>query len=295
MGFMFNIRLLSLIFLVLSTVFPAGTAAGEAGIPPAQVPDSTKLGVFSWQRENASNNEAAERMFETLVQVGASEVYQYMDSKASDYFFQRAKELQIAVYVLAGQPEWGLDTNAKQMINEVGFTAELMARMGGAGPAGLMLDVEPYLTKAYKKNREQTMEGFLEAMRKTYASAQEAGVPLVLCIPHFYDTKGHIDELNALIEEASDAVAVMNYQKKDESGQIQTEMDAARRAGKRLIHIYELQQPGLHDLTERNTYYLDGLPAVWDSRDKLQAAFGYDGMSFALHDLTALREVIGRE
>ena len=37
-----------------------------------------------------------------------------------------------------------------------------------------------------------------------------------------------------------------------------------------------------------------GLPAVWESREKLRDFFGYKGLSFALHDYTALREMIGR-
>ena len=170
-----------------------------------------------------------------------------------------------------------------------------MEETGKSGLAGLMLDVEPYLTSVYKKNRQNAMDRFSEAMRNTYAYAREMGVPLIICIPHFYDIIGFDEELKELIEEGSDAVAVMNYDKSDEIGQIDMEMELSMRAGKRLIHIYELQRPGLHDLTERNTYYPDGLPAVWASRDTLSAHFGYEGLSFALHDYTALRELMKGE
>ncbi len=288
------IRRFAFLSLLLWTACLAGRAAGGPETRPAQTPGRAELGVFSWQRTNASDEKAARAMFETLVLLGASEVYQIMGGKTAAYFWERAKELQIDVYVLAGKAEWGLDTNARQMIRQVDNTAKLMAQMGDNGPAGLMLDVEPYLTDDYKKNPEATMRKYLEAMHKTYAHAREKGVPLILCIPHFYDALGHGGVLDALILEACDAVAVMNYQKHDESGQIKTEMEAARQAGKRLIHIYELQRPGLYDLTERNTYHQDGLPAVWESRDRLQAFFDYEGLSFALHDYTALREVLGR-
>jgi len=280
--------------LLVCTVFLAGCFAGGVQAQAAQDPGRAGLGVFSWHRTNASDEKAARAMFETLVSVGASEVYQIMGGKTAAFFWERAKELRIDVYVLAGTENWGLDTNARQMLRQVDNTAKLMTQMGEDGPAGLMLDVEPYLTDDYKKNPEGTMQKYLEAMRKTYAHAREKGVFLILCIPHFYDVLGHAGVLDALITEACDAVAVMNYQKHDESGQIKTEMAAARQAGKRLIHIYELQRPGLYDLTERNTYHLDGLPAVWESRDRLQAYFDYEGLSFALHDYTALREVIAR-
>ena len=295
MACMMNIRLPGMVSLVLCAIFLTGAAAGETAAQPSQTAARPQLGVFSWQRENISNEGSLREMLDTLVQVGAGEVYQYMDTKAAPSFLRMAKELRIDVYALAGRPEWGLDPNAKRMLNEIKKVAKLTAQLGDAGPAGLMLDIEPYLTDAYKKNPDRTMETYLAAMRKTYAYAQEAGVTLILCIPYFYDSLGHTDVLNALIRETSDAVAVMNYHKKNESGQIKTEMAAATQAGKRLIHIYELQALGLFDLTERNTYHLDGLPAVWASRDKLQAAFKSDSLSFALHDYTALREVLTRK
>lgn len=291
---MLNTRRYILVAMAFCAAFLAGRVALGAQAQAAPEPGRTRLGVFSWQRENVTKEDASRELFDILAGVGASELYQYMNVKNADQFLQRAKELQIDVYLLAGRPEWALDAKAKQMLKEVDKAAKLMAQSGGAGLAGLMLDVEPYLTSAYKKDPGKTMETYLAAMRRTYARAQEKGVFLILCIPHFYDAAGYTEVLRALIQEASDAVAVMNYQKNDESGQIETELDAARQAGKRLIHIYELQRPGLYDLTERNTYYQDGLPAVWDSSEKLRAYFDYEGLSFALHDYTALREMISR-
>lgn len=58
----------------------------------------------------------------------------------------------------------------------------------------------------------------------------------------------------------------MNYRKSDEPGQVETELAIAWQAGKRVIHIYEPQPPGTHDLTERNTYHGDGLEAVGGKR-----------------------------
>ncbi len=289
-GFKPDVRRLAFLSLFLCAAVLTGSAQGS----PSQAPGRAGLGVFSWQRTNASDEDAARVLFETLTQVGAGEVYQVLGGKTAAFFWERAKELRIAVYVLAGKAEWGLDRDARQMIREVDKAARLMEQLGGDGPAGLMLDVEPYTTSAYKRNPDDTMAKYLEAMRITYARAREKGVPLILCIPHFYDVIGHAGVLDALIREACDAVAVMNYQKEDEAGQIAAEMEAARQTGKRLIHIYELQRPGLYDLTERNTYHPDGLPAVWESIEKLRASFDYEGLSFALHDYTALREMTGR-
>ena len=181
------------------------------------------------------------------------------------------------------------------MRKEVGFVVSLKERLGDTGPVGLVLDVEPYLTDTYRKNPKRTMDIYLSAMRRTYDYARERGVELIICIPYFFDSKGFPDHLEALIEEASDGVAVMNYYKEGERKNLETEMGFARRAGKRLINIAELQRPGTHDLTERNTYYHDGLPAVGQSFEALTEYFDYVGLTFALHDYTALRKVLDRE
>lgn len=282
--------LLTFLILCLPDAADSGFGADEK-----QVEGTARLGIFSWQKKVASDVALRDEMLETLVRLGISEVYQYMDTEDAPAFIQQAGEMGIDVYLLDGQPEWGLDREAGQMRRVVRRAARLMEETAGSGLAGLVLDVEPYLTSSYKRNPERAMDRFLEAMRNTYAYALEKGVPLIICIPYFYDTKGFDKELKEIIEAGSDAVAVMNYQKKDEAGQIETEMEAVMRADKRLIHIFELQRPGQYDLTERNTYFLDGLPAVWASRDQLYRHYGYEGLSFALHDYEALSEMMNDE
>lgn len=282
--------LLTFLILCLPDAASGGFAADEK-----QAEGTVRLGIFSWQKRIASDKALHDEMLENLVRLGISEVYQYMNTQDAPAFIQRASEMGIDVYLLDGQPEWGLDREAGQMRSAVRRAARLMEEAGGPGLAGLVLDVEPYLTSSYSRNPERAMDRFSEAMRNTYSYAREKGVPLIICIPYFYDTKGFDKELREIIEAGSDAVAVMNYQKKDETGQIETEMEATMRAGKRLIHIFELQQPGQYDLTERNTYFLDGLPAVWASLDRLYAHYNYKGLSFALHDYKALSEMMNDE
>lgn len=295
MNAMNKARIVWLILLTLLILWLPGIAADGFAAQEAQAGQFTRLGIFSWQKKNASDDAMRDEMLDVLVEAGVNEVYQYMDEEAAPSFIRRAREMGIDVYLLDGQPEWGLDREAGQMRRAVRRTARLMEEMDGQGPAGLVLDVEPYLTSSYGRNPERAMDRLSEAMRNTYDYAQKKGVPLIVCIPYFYDTKGFEKELKDLIEEGSDAVAVMNYQKKDEISQIETEMEVSMRSGKRLIHIFELQRPGLYDLTERNTYFLDGLPAVWASRGRLYAHYDYEGFSFALHDYDALREMMNNE
>jgi hypothetical protein len=289
------VRMMGLVLLTFLVPCLQKAAAGGFGAQEQQAEGTPRLGIFSWQKRNASNEALRDDMLDNLVRLGISEVYQYMDEEDASSLIKRAGELGIDVYLLDGQPEWGLDREAGQMRRAVRRAARLMEEAGGPGLAGLVLDVEPYLTSSYDRNPERAMDRFSEAMRNTYAYAREKGVPLIICIPYFYDTKGFEKELKGLIQEGSDAVAVMNYQKKDEAGQIEAEMEDTMRAGKQLIHIFELQRPGLFDLTERNTYFLDGLPAVWASRDQLYRHYGYEGLSFALHDYEALSEMMNDE
>lgn len=262
---------------------------------PAHASADMRVGVFSWSVENILEAEARELLFNTLIEINAVEVYQSFHRDDTLDFLLEAHERGILVYALAGQPEWGLDPQAKKMINEVNLVVALREKLGEAGPAGLMLDVEPYLTKAYRDDPERAMDAFVAAMRRTYDYAGDAGVEIIICIPYFIDSKGFPNHLRALIEEASDAVAVMNYLKKSEWANIETEVSIAREAGKRVINIAELQRPGMYDLTDRNTYYGEGLSAVWRSFDKLKNEFEYERLSFALHEYTALREVINNE
>ena len=276
-------------FFCLFLLFPA--FAGKS----VQAFGNMQVGLFSWDIEAIREKGSREDLFSILFEINANEVYQSLRVDSARDFLMEAHQRGVRVYALSGQPEWGLDPKAGKMMKEVDLVVSLRRKLDGAGPAGLVLDVEPYLTKIYRNDPEQAMDTFVAAMRKTYAYAREAGVEVILCIPYFYDTKGFPDHLRALIEEASDAVAVMNYFKRTEAANIASEVSIARETGKRLINIAELQRPGTHDLTERNTYFREGLPAVWKSFEKLAGDFGYEGLSYALHDYTALREVIDRE
>lgn len=276
--------LLALSFTLLR--FPVAKAL--SGTQPA-------WGVFSWNQANASDPAAREEMLGAVLSLGIREIYQEMDSAAAPGFLRRAGELGLDVYLLAGRPEWGLQRNGKNMMAQVDRVAELAAGMGQSAPKGLVLDVEPYLTDEYRKRPKPAMSRFLDALRKTYAHAQAKGVRLIVCIPYFYDENGFEDILSGIITQASDGVAIMNYKKTDEPGQVEYELELARQAGKRVIHIFELQPPGTHDLTERNTYYGDGLGAVWDSAARLQSRFAYERLDFALHELSSLQELLKGE
>ena len=76
---------------------------------------------------------------------------------------------------------------------------------------------------------------------------------------------------------------------------METEVELPEKYGKKVICIYELQEPGKHDLEDINTYYLEGLDELEESRTDLEERFGYEGLSFALHYYEPLKELLDKE
>lgn len=261
--------------------------------PKAQ--EQTGYGLFSWRDAAVTQ---PEQLLELAGRAGVTQLYQACSSKLSPgeigAFVAGAQARGIGVYYLAGDAQWGLEADGENAVEAVRRAAQL--NRGMQTPfQGVMLDVEPYLTQEWDEDRDDVMERYVSAMERAYREAKAQNLPLVLCIPYFYDTKGQSEQLARLIANACDAIAIMNYQKKDEAGQIAFEAETAAAYGKGVIHIYELQAPGEHDLTERNTYYADGLEAVHASRERLLARFPGASLSFALHDDQALKELMRNE
>lgn len=98
-----------------------------------------------------------------------------------------------------------------------------------------------------------------------------------------------------IISGCCDEIAVMNYYKSKEKEHIETEVALADKYKKQLINIFELQEPGDNDLTEKNTYYHDGLKAVADSFMKLRDNFPNSNILMSLHDAESLKEVYFNE
>ena len=87
----------------------------------------------------------------------------------------------------------------------------------------------------------------------------------------------------------------MNYNKKNEAGQIEEELRLAEKYGKGILNITEMQMQGYHGLTEENTYYDDGFEAVADSWEKLKAKYPYKRIGFSWHYLRPCLQLMEAE
>ena len=208
------IRFVGLVMLTLLVLRLPDIAAGGSFLRGAKAENPARLGIFSWQKNNASNEALREEMLGVLVSKGITEVYQTLDVKTAPSFIRRARELGIDVYMLAGRPEWGMDSGAKKMRGEVTRAARLMEETGKSGLAGLMLDVEPYLTSVYKKNRQNAMDRFTEAMRNTYAYAREMLAEGRGLLADFKDGNSLARQLLAVLENPAEKAAMEEKTKK---------------------------------------------------------------------------------
>lgn len=208
----------------------------------------------------------------------------------------QATRANIEVYALMGDPDWALEEDGASIVEAVQWAADWNAQAAqDERLQGVVLDVEPYLTEQWDQGQTSTMDRYVSVMEKAYRLAADNGLECVVCIPFFYDTKGHEKALERLIGGACDTVAVMNYYQDKEIDHIAGEMALAEQAGKRIISIYELQKAGDNGVTEKNTYHEKGLGAVEQNWQALQQAYPYAGFSMAWHEYDAYEALAGDE
>ena len=219
------------------------------------------------------------------------------DADASDVtdFLKRRTERGQKVYYLCGNADWAVEDGAVSMIHEAERAAFYDEAAGEYGFAGIQYDVEPYCLLDFDDNAVEYMKKYVENSKLAYKAAHDLNLSVEICIPYWWESAyGFNDELEDLIANACDSVAVMNYYKEGtEAEHIEDEVSLCRKYGKRIVNITETIPPGLHDLTESNTYYNDGLDAIETMWASLDEHFDYDGLGFAFHWLDVIIELLG--
>lgn len=258
-----------------------------------------KTSIFSWEKEYIELQQE-ESVIRAMKALNCEAIYQEIpddmeEEAVLDFLARRALAGQ-DVYYLAGAADWALKANAKKL-SEAVEAADRWNKGAGrnGGFKGIVFDVEPYLLDEWDENKEACMKQYVDNMEKAYKAARKKGLLVIVCIPNFYDRAGVEEELKRLVETACDGIAVMNYNKTDEAGQIAFEVSLAEKYNKGIINIVELQQPGYHELTEAHTYYDDGIKAVFQSFRKLEKRFAYKNLGFSWHYLKPALELLERD
>lgn len=255
-----------------------------------------KTSMFSWEEEYLlPDMEAeAEKAMKTL---GCEAVYQQIpedtDIEVIKDYLRRRREAGQDVYCLAGDAKWAVQKNGEAMQGLVETVGKWNKEAKGDGEfCGIVWDVEPYLLERWDTDPVTVMAQFVQNAAKAYEAAKEQNLLVILCIPNFYDAAGMETSLEKLVRSGCDAVAVMNYDKTDEAGQISGEAAIAAKYEKGLIHITEMQKPGNHELEPKNTYYDDGFEAVEKSWKQLREEISNKNIGFSWHYLKPVLELL---
>lgn len=242
---------------------------------PEQEAALPRNGMFEWDEDRIFQPEQVELLIDTLsVTDWYQEIALPVEQEGLEAFIECMAGKGIAVYALVGEKEWGYEEDGASLIS---YMEEIRAYNEIAGPdqsfQGIMADIEPYVMKKWKDDTENYMEAYVNGMIQAYQHAREWGLEVIVCIPRHYDDQGLSKQLERLIAEGCDQVAVMNYECGNEVDKIRTEAGLAQKYNKRLHCILEFQEVGKHGLVEEKTYRNKGIAAAWKAWEQVEQAY----------------------
>lgn len=255
------------------------------------------MAIFSWDKETVLEDGASTDDF--LKQYDTNRLFQSFSSDLSVeeiQLFREAISEDIAVYQLIGTPEWARAEGRERLLEEAERVVDLNQQLPTDQQIkGLVVDVEPYVLDDFDWDDETLQLSFMANMKELYDYVRAYDLEMIIVIPYFYDTKGYTNVLDFLITEASTEIAIMNYYRNNEIEHMMYEANIAQFADIPVTTIYEFKPPGEYGLTERNTYYDEGLEAALSNFETIKETYADQAIYGAFHDLTALKEVIGHE
>lgn len=253
--------------------------------------------MYSWGHDYIY--EEKEAILQTAMKLTECNIlYQELSSNVDindlSAFLQRRGENGQTVYYLCGDASWGIEQDASSMLKHVERVIAYNNAVGDYKFAGIQFDIEPYCLDDFEANADVYMTQYIENCKLAYKVAHEAGLLVELCIPYWWDSSyGYETQLEELIANACDSIAVMNYYKKGtEASHIETEVALCRKYNKKIINITEMQAPGYHGLTENNTYYNEGIEAVENMWNSLDSYFEYNNLGYSYHYLDTIIELL---
>ena len=255
-----------------------------------------KKALFSWS-SNVITQEK-EELFSVMKEAKLNTLFQSISTTEDinyDEFLTSAKNQNIKIYALTGTPEWALSEDGESMIKRVEFIAKINEHLpDDTKIKGIVMDVEPYLLDGFEENRKEIMKKFISAISKTYEIAKKYDLELVVCIPYYYDHWNLESELEEIVIN-SDTIAIMNYYREKEIEHMEYEAVLSRKHNKEVMTIYELQEPGLYGLTERNSYYGMSIENVYESFEEIKSYYSDQKVSVAFHEYEFLKELLENE
>lgn len=259
-------------FAAVAAMTFALTGCGQADKEEIAGP---RNGMFEWNEERIYQTDRIEELLQALpVTDWYQETAVPVSQEDMEAFIGFMKGKSVKVYAMAGETEWGYEEDGASLIS---WLKEIDGYNRRAGTEksfqGVMLDVEPYVLKKWKEDPAGHMETYVKGMKEAYRYAKERNLDVIICIPRHYDDQGLTEQLEDLIAQACDEVAVMNYDCGFEVEKIETEALLARKYGKSLHCILEFQEVGKHGLVEEKTYRNKGLGAAREAWEAVEQAY----------------------
>ncbi len=282
---------------------PLGSPIQQPG-ETSLIPEDTEIpvyekGLFSWMDQATDKNNRKE-LYSAIDTLGITDLYQVFSdrtikSKDMPSFLADMKVKKVNLYYLMGQPEWGLDKNATEAIKAIKTVANYNDKYKDSGRfRGIVLDVEPYLTKDWDKDPSAVMETFCTSLKTAYRAAAQRDLRVIVCIPYWLDDK-YSEQLKYIISRASDEVAVMNYNLSNEIPNMQKEIELAKEFNKRINCIFEFGYPGTNELTDNQTYYNKGIEPAVKNFETLYRNYKYQKLKFSFHHYRVINELLNQK
>lgn len=240
--------------------------------------------IFSWHSEEIHKESLAE-LTEVMKAANCSVLYQQIDyeepPEMREEFYARMRQEEYRVYYLCGEPDWITADSMRYIEKAILETAALKTESDGV-VCGLVFDVEPHTLAAWETEAAKLMDSYVETMLAAYQLAKKQELEMIVCIPSFYD-KEYPEQLETLIAEGCDAIAVMNYTSRDHLDRVRTEAELAKKNQKQFIYISEVNAGEPQELAEQMTE----IRFVWET---VRSGLPEMELSFSWHHLDRLKE-----
>lgn len=204
----------------------------------------------------------------------------------------------IDMYLLDGAKNWYQEANKANITNLIDAAYTYNQDSSNTKKfMGVSVDIEFYLTDEYKNatsdGKKEVFAQFVSVMKENYQYAKSKGLNYVICVPTFLDSLD-VAKLEELIKDGCDYVQVMNYTKASAVTDIEKEVELARKYGKSIESIAEVQAPNEENkVTDEITFYNDGLDACINKFKEIGNQYNYSKLGYSYHYYKPLVELLG--
>ncbi|MDE6583598.1 MAG: hypothetical protein K2K31_03015 [Clostridia bacterium] len=274
---------------------------------PSMPPLDTKrnFALFFWGIDDV-NFEEFDEIVEGLqietIYVGGASPDEPLDFTSEQFslMFAHAKQNELKMYIIYDKNYSDFEqnqTSLKELIDKVDeYNQNSYYKL-----SGVAVDWEFYTTDEYKntttdEERVTMFEDYVDVMKTSYSYAKQKKQSFVGCIPTFYDKLSE-NCLDDLIKNGCDYVQLMNYEKANMIENMAKEMEIAKKYGKHIETIAELQKPTENHggITDEITFYNDGIDKCQEKFNQIEKHYNYEELSFCYHYYDPLYELVKDE